>query len=141
MSYEQYDCEIVLRYGVQVVGWPSGIPFTNPSKILSVTDLITLRDVWHAKICRWVRLSSLEMTRFKKELEAREMAGGKKVRKKRSDAGKKRTRGRATKEKVGEGEEGEEEDDNDDNKEDEDLSPKRRWTYKSKEVISESDEK
>ena len=155
MSYEQYDHEIVLRYGVQVVGWPSSIPFTSPSKIFSVTDLITLRDAWRAKTCRWVRLSPIELTKFKKEVEAKEAAaGGKKLRKKRSDAGKKRKRSQAGKGKGGEendqeldedeeGDEGEEEDEEEEEDEDEDLSPhrlKKPRTYKSKEFISESDE-
>lgn len=55
MSYEQYDYNVVLKYSIKVVGWPPDIPFCCPSKIYSVTDLITLRDAWCSKSCRFVK--------------------------------------------------------------------------------------
>jgi hypothetical protein len=33
MSYMKYDCDIVSKYKVELLGWPTSIKFANPSEI------------------------------------------------------------------------------------------------------------
>ena len=134
MSYENYDYDIIAKHGVRIEGWPDAVPFQNPSRIFSVTDLITVRDAWRAKTCRWAKMSCGDLTKFKKELEAKEAAGkGKKARKKRSDAGQKRKRAKTRGDEDNE-EEDEEEPGEEGDEEEEHRQPsrtRRRLAYKS----------
>ena len=92
MNYDQYNYQIVLRYGVRLLGWPKDLEFKSPSRMHNVTDLHTLRNALQAKTCRWVKLSRQELKDFEADVKRREADGTlkKKERKQRSDRGKRR---------------------------------------------------
>ena len=92
MNYDQYDYQIVRRWGVRLVGWPRDLDFKSPSKMHNVSDLQTLRDALQAKTCRWIKLNHQEQQEFEQDIKRREAEGSlkKKERKKRSDSGKQR---------------------------------------------------
>ena len=128
MSYENYERLVVLRYGVKLEGWPEGIPFHSPSKVLNSPDLKKLRDALLAKTCRWVRLERAQIKALEADLQQREADGSipKKVRKKRSDAGKKRKKdGGDNAEDQGD-EEDEDVDESEDEEEEEERPRKRQ---------------
>ena len=87
MNYNQYDYQIVLRYGVCLLGWPKDLEFKGPSKMHNVTDLQMLHDALQAKTCRWVELSQQELQDFEADVKKPEADGTlrKKERKQRSD--------------------------------------------------------
>ena len=94
MNYNNYNTAIVETYGVKLVGWPTSVPFTNPSNIGTIGEIRKLRDALKSGECRWKKLSKGERGAFNAELDARRAAGEgvKKSRKKRSDAGVPRKR-------------------------------------------------
>ncbi|KAI6006015.1 hypothetical protein EDD15DRAFT_2154572 [Pisolithus albus] len=95
MNYSNYNTAIVETYGVKLLGWPTGVPFVNPSSIGTVSEIrCRLRDSLKSGECRWKKLSKAERNAFSSELEARRASGEvvKKPRKKRSDAGVPRKR-------------------------------------------------
>ncbi|KAI6010078.1 hypothetical protein PISMIDRAFT_16996 [Pisolithus microcarpus 441] len=80
---------IVETYGVKLLGWPTGVPFVNPSSIGTISEICKLRNSLKSGECRWKKLSKAKCNAFSSELEARHASGEvvKKPRKKRSDAG------------------------------------------------------
>ncbi len=94
MNYEQYEYKIALAHNIELRGWPAGLKFQSPSKIMNVPDLIKIRDSRLAKTCRWVKLSHHETMEFAEKVKRLEADGviTKKIRKGRSDAGMKRKR-------------------------------------------------
>ena len=94
MNYNNYDTAIVETYGVKIVGWPTSVPFTNPSNIGTIGEIRKLRDALKSGECCWKKLSKGERGAFNAELDTRRAAGEsiKKPRKKRSDAGVSRKR-------------------------------------------------
>ncbi|KAI5987293.1 hypothetical protein EDD15DRAFT_2173877, partial [Pisolithus albus] len=94
MNYSNYNTAIVETYGVKLLGWPTGVPFVNPSSIGTVSEIRKLRNSLKSGECRWKKLSKAKCNAFSSELEARRASGEvvKKPRKKRSDAGVPRKR-------------------------------------------------
>jgi len=39
MSYVKYECNILNKYKVEIIGWPASIKFANPSKIGTVDEI------------------------------------------------------------------------------------------------------
>lgn len=94
MNYVNYEEAIVVRYKVELVGWPSGVPFVKPSQIRSVGKLQKLRDALFSKTCYWKSMSAQGYSDYVADLEQRR-AGGEQVgtvRKVRSDKNKLRKR-------------------------------------------------
>ena len=92
MNYRNYQTAIICVWGVKLVGWPDGIPFTNPSHLGTVADLRRIRDALRDNACYWKALTITESEAHEAELQARAAAGEaiKVPRKKRSDFGRKR---------------------------------------------------
>ncbi|GJJ15184.1 hypothetical protein Clacol_009460 [Clathrus columnatus] len=89
MSWEQYEDKIVSKYHIVLDGWPA---FTfNPTQ-LSARALETVIIALNAGSCRWKRLDREELEARQRERMAKIINGEIqiKVRKRRSDAGKKR---------------------------------------------------
>ncbi|KAK7040637.1 hypothetical protein R3P38DRAFT_2374949, partial [Favolaschia claudopus] len=88
MKWENYDVEIVSRYGVELANWPkNALPMRRPSK-LPASEVRSIVTKLESGEIHWVALS----TRQREERAARleeEGEGGKK-RRERSDKGKKR---------------------------------------------------
>ncbi|KAI6020379.1 hypothetical protein BKA83DRAFT_104473 [Pisolithus microcarpus] len=84
-----YNTAIVETYGVKLLGWPTGVPFVNPSSIGTVSEIRKLRDSLKSGECHWKKLSKAKCNAFSSELEAHRASGEvvKKPRKKRSDVG------------------------------------------------------
>ncbi|KIK13558.1 hypothetical protein PISMIDRAFT_34620, partial [Pisolithus microcarpus 441] len=89
-----YNTAIVETYGVKLLGWPTGVPFINPSSIGTISEICKLRNSLKSGECRWKKLLKAERNAFSSELEARRASGEvvKKPHKKRSDAGVPRKR-------------------------------------------------
>ncbi|KAI5991177.1 hypothetical protein EDD15DRAFT_2169539, partial [Pisolithus albus] len=44
MNYSNYNTSIAKTYGVKLLGWPTGIPFVNPSSIGTISEIHKLCD-------------------------------------------------------------------------------------------------
>ncbi|KAJ7822373.1 hypothetical protein B0H14DRAFT_3731711 [Mycena olivaceomarginata] len=92
MDYVYYIESIVVKYGVELIGWPCD-RFVNPSDLSSsLTVLTTVSDALKDGACKWVKLSSAERKAREANFEA-DVAAGKITRRERnprSDIGKKR---------------------------------------------------
>lgn len=110
MQYLYYEEDIVIKEGVDLIGWTQD-RFVNPSELSSSVSVLTeLRDVLKDGTCKWVKLTAVER-KARKAAWVTAVAAGKviqRVRSARSDIGKKRKRHEL------EGEEDEDEDDRDD---------------------------
>ncbi|KAF8226330.1 hypothetical protein L208DRAFT_1302540, partial [Tricholoma matsutake] len=95
MSYIKYECDIVTKYKVELLGWPIAVKFANPSEIGTVGDIRQLRQALKVGECKWVAQSRWQQVDHAEKLAAREAAGepGIKKRKERSDKGKMRKKG------------------------------------------------
>ncbi|KAI6010382.1 hypothetical protein BKA83DRAFT_4068639 [Pisolithus microcarpus] len=84
-----YNTAIVEMYGVKLLGWPTGVPFVNPSSIGTVSEIRKLCNSLKSGECRWKKLSKAQRNAFSSKLEAHRASGEvvKKPRKKHSDAG------------------------------------------------------
>ncbi|KAF8518835.1 hypothetical protein BU17DRAFT_90632 [Hysterangium stoloniferum] len=95
MSYIKYDCNIVSKYKVELVGWPASIKFANPSEIGTIDKIRTLRQALRVGDCKWIAQSQRQQAAHMEKLTVKEAAGELvvKKRKERSDKGKVRTKG------------------------------------------------
>ena len=88
MQYERYEKSIVAEKGVELINWPEGIPFVNPSEIGSLHSLravfaaLTHKDL--GKRCRWVSLSEEEWERRRDIQRDAELATAPQKRKRKS---------------------------------------------------------
>ncbi|KAI6013627.1 hypothetical protein BKA83DRAFT_4130284 [Pisolithus microcarpus] len=82
------------RYGIDLLGWPEGVPFQSPRAITNTEHLRTLRDALKAGTCHWAYMSRQQCEQYQDQLKERRTAGEAvgKPRKKHSDAGRKRRR-------------------------------------------------
>lgn len=92
MNYTNYETAIVATYGVRLVGWPSSVPFTNPSNIGTVWEIRQLRDDLRSGACHWKKLTKNQREEHANTLNERRQTGEqvKRPRKRRSDAGRSR---------------------------------------------------
>ncbi|KAJ7747704.1 hypothetical protein B0H14DRAFT_2636711 [Mycena olivaceomarginata] len=92
MDYVYYIESIVVKYGVELIGWPCD-RFVNPSDLSSSLTVLTIvSDALKDGACKWVKLSSAERKAREANFEA-DVAAGKITRRERnprSDIGKKR---------------------------------------------------
>lgn len=86
MNYVNYNSSIVLRLGVQIVGWIG--PIQNPKEIDDEDLLRSLRDNWTTGECRWEALTPEERANLVTQAKAGNIV--KKPRKIRADKGTKR---------------------------------------------------
>ena len=75
MNYLNYKTSIVQGWGVELVGWPDGISFVNPSHLGTVSDLRRIRDALKLKTCYWTALTAKERKDHRAELRVHEAAG------------------------------------------------------------------
>lgn len=119
MNYVNYKTSIVQKYHVQLLGWPSDIPFVNPHQLTTVATARTLQNTLTVSTCKWVAMSKRQQQEHAATLVANVEGGqviGKK-RKERSDKGKKHKHTLAT------DDEGDDEDEEADNNGDENERP------------------
>lgn len=67
MEYVQFERLIVEGHGVDIVGWPAGVIFANPSKITRLADLDKVHAALNEGSCYFVRLSKVELKAHQKE--------------------------------------------------------------------------
>ena len=92
MNYVNYKTSIVQKYHVQLLGWPSDIPFVNPHHLTTIAAAKSLQNALTVSTCKWVAMSKRQQREHAITLAADVKSGqvvGKK-RKVRSDKGKKR---------------------------------------------------
>ncbi|TFY65598.1 hypothetical protein EVG20_g5482, partial [Dentipellis fragilis] len=76
MSWKRYQSRVVEQYKVEIVGWPSDIPFMDPSDVsLGRTRLLPLIQSWEDGRTRFVELSTDEVAARKAEYRAKVAAG------------------------------------------------------------------
>ncbi|KAJ7810663.1 hypothetical protein B0H13DRAFT_2384489 [Mycena leptocephala] len=80
MKYGEYD-QLVATHGVELVGWPEGIPFQGPSNLATVERLKPLHDALQANTLRWEVMSDTRKAEHKAAMANKE----KKQRKERCD--------------------------------------------------------
>ena len=91
MNYVNYKTSIILKYHVQLVGWPSEIPFINPHQLTTIITAKSLLDSLTVSMCKWVILSKQQQKDYAAALAASAEGGqvvGRK-RKVRLDKGRK----------------------------------------------------
>ena len=94
MNYVNYKTSIVQKYHVQLLGWPSNIPFINPHQLTTIAAARTLLNALTVSTCKWVAMSKRQRQEHAATLAA-DVEGGQVVGKKqkvRSDKGKKHKR-------------------------------------------------
>jgi len=62
---DQFDDQIVMKYGVHLAGWPLQQNFTNPSGITSLGNLNMLDTALKDNSCRWERLKEDKFAEWK----------------------------------------------------------------------------
>ncbi|KAJ7022497.1 hypothetical protein C8F04DRAFT_1194491 [Mycena alexandri] len=82
MKYGDYD-DLLTDYGVELVGWPEGVPFQAPSVLGSIDRIRPVHDALVAGSCRWEKMSEGRVAEHK-ELVSKKLKKGKKD---RSDKG------------------------------------------------------
>ncbi|KAJ7087533.1 hypothetical protein B0H15DRAFT_949910 [Mycena belliarum] len=123
MQYMFYTEDIVLRFGVVLIGWTAE-KFCNPSELSSsVAVLTTLRDAIKSGACKWVKLTATELKERKAQWKA-DVASGKvlaRSRNPRSDLGVKRPRPRQRDAAAASDDNDDDGDDEDDEEDQEDV--------------------
>lgn len=92
MNYVNYEIAIKYKHHVELIGWPTSIPFANPSKIGTVGPLKNLRDALKVGTCIWKQMSAADNAKLKLKVASMQESG-KTIgtgRRQRSDAGVKR---------------------------------------------------
>ncbi|KAI5992956.1 hypothetical protein EDD15DRAFT_2167641 [Pisolithus albus] len=94
INFVNFEVAIKARYGIDLLGWPEGVPFQSPHTITNAEHLRTLRDALKAGTCRWAYMTRQQCVQYQDQLKERRSTGELvgKPRKKRSDAGRKRRR-------------------------------------------------
>ncbi|KAI5983703.1 hypothetical protein EDD15DRAFT_2178571 [Pisolithus albus] len=94
INFINFEVAIKARYGIDLLGWPEGVPFQSPHTITNAEHLRTLRDALKAGTCRWAYMSRQQCVQYQDQLKERRSTGELvgKPHKKRSDAGRKRRR-------------------------------------------------
>jgi hypothetical protein len=60
MNYENYERQIVERFGVVLIGWPLGGSICQPGK-LPIDDATILRNALAREECKWVKLTHAQV--------------------------------------------------------------------------------
>ncbi|KAJ7084528.1 hypothetical protein B0H15DRAFT_949931 [Mycena belliarum] len=119
MSYANYLVAIQQTWKVKLVGWPTDIPFVNPSKLGTIDRVRRIRDGLRSGSITWAHMQVDEIAEVNAEVERRRADGTLRApRKPRKDAGKKHKRARAR--ARAEESSGDEDDDDDEDEDDED---------------------
>ncbi|KAG1848951.1 hypothetical protein DFJ58DRAFT_662709, partial [Suillus subalutaceus] len=110
INYANFSTAIKEKLGIDLRGWPDGIPFQSPTSINNHTALLKLRNALKDGSCHWFRMSPQQREEHSTLLAACRKRGEtvRKPRKKRADAGVPRKRkgkenGRQTKHVQGSG--------------------------------------
>ena len=80
------------KHGIDLLGWPEGVPFQSPRAITNVENLRALWDALKEGTCRWAYMTRQQRVQFQEQVAERRTAGEVvgKPHKKRSDVGRKR---------------------------------------------------
>ena len=137
MNYVNYKTSIILKYHVQLVGWPSEIPFINPHQLTTIVTAKSLLDSLIVSTCKWVILSKRQQKDHAAALAASAEGGQVVGRKKKVCSDKGRKRGKlADNDNDGNGESDELNDDGDENKQPTLAKKQKKIVSKSQEVHS-----
>jgi hypothetical protein len=60
MNYNNYERQIVEKYGIALIGWPEGL-VRNPSKLGGRPELESLLNDLRSEKCKWVKLTDEEL--------------------------------------------------------------------------------
>ncbi|KAG1831998.1 hypothetical protein EV424DRAFT_1313708 [Suillus variegatus] len=84
-----FNTAIKEKLGIDLRGWPEGIPFQSPTSLNDLNSLLKVRCALKDGSCHWFRMSPQQHEEYNALLDARHKKGEvvTKPRKKRSDAG------------------------------------------------------
>ncbi|KIK10648.1 hypothetical protein PISMIDRAFT_124111, partial [Pisolithus microcarpus 441] len=92
INFVNFEVAIKEKHGINLLGWPEGMPFQSPHANINAEHLWSLRDALKVGTCHWAYMSRQQCLEYQDRLKewrtAGEMVG--KARKKQSDVGKKR---------------------------------------------------
>ncbi|EMD35107.1 hypothetical protein CERSUDRAFT_97023 [Gelatoporia subvermispora B] len=92
MNYITFERDIVLRYSIDLKGWPLE-KFVNPSELsTSIPPLLSLKEALDNGTCHFVKLNAVQLAEREEKYRAALESGTEQPRKKRKDAGKSRGR-------------------------------------------------
>ncbi|KAI6095334.1 hypothetical protein EDD16DRAFT_1471968, partial [Pisolithus croceorrhizus] len=66
---------IVETYGVKLLGWPTGVPFIDPSSIGTISEICKFHNALKSGECCWKKLLKAKCSAFSSELEACHASG------------------------------------------------------------------
>ena len=75
MNYVNYEIAIKYKHHVELIGWPTSIPFANPSKIGTVGPLKNLRDALKVGTCIWKQMSVANNAKLKLKVASMQESG------------------------------------------------------------------
>ena len=79
------------KFGIDLLGWPEGVPFQSPHAITNIEHLQTLHDTLKEGTCCWAYMTRQQRAQYQERLveqgDAGEVVG--KPHKKCSDVGRK----------------------------------------------------
>ncbi|KAG1791003.1 hypothetical protein EV424DRAFT_1337699 [Suillus variegatus] len=89
INYASFNTAIKEKLGIDLRGWPEGIPFQSPTSLNDLNSLLKVRCALKDGSCHWFRMSPRQREEYNALLDARRKKGEvvTKPRKKRSDAG------------------------------------------------------
>ncbi|KAG1894290.1 uncharacterized protein F5891DRAFT_985172 [Suillus fuscotomentosus] len=94
INYANFGTTIKEKLGIDLKGWPEGIPFQSPTSLNDLNALLKLRNALKDGSCHWFCMSPRQREEYSTQLTARRKRGETigKPHKKRSDAGLARKR-------------------------------------------------
>ena len=75
INFANFEVAIKEKYGIDLVGWPEGVPFQSPTAITSVEHLWTLRDALKEGVCCWAYMTRQQCIQYQDQLAQRRNAG------------------------------------------------------------------
>ncbi|KAI6000450.1 hypothetical protein EDD15DRAFT_2361935 [Pisolithus albus] len=69
INFINFEVAIKARYGIDLLGWPEGVPFQSPHTITNTEHLCTLRDTLKAGTCCWAYMSRQQCVQYQDQLK------------------------------------------------------------------------
>ncbi|KAI6160109.1 hypothetical protein EDD17DRAFT_1606795 [Pisolithus thermaeus] len=69
INFINFEVAIKVRYGINLLGWPEGIPFQSPCTITNTKHLWTLCNALKAGMCHWAYMSRQQLKQYQDQLK------------------------------------------------------------------------
>ncbi|KIM55231.1 hypothetical protein SCLCIDRAFT_30483 [Scleroderma citrinum Foug A] len=68
INFTNFEVAIKEKYGIDLLGWPEGMPFQSPHAITNVKNLQTLHDALKEGMCRWAYMTRQQHVQHQEQL-------------------------------------------------------------------------